>query len=141
MNHFELVSSSVWVSLDHILWHRVEFELILSRFGKIMSFLHIEWDLSIVSSFWCGYQKKVVRVIFLSKFLLLKTSSNWARGELKTLKKLYSMNVFQFRTQKSWSRVWVEYGSSVVWARFELECSQSDLVKALFFEGGHLTPP
>lgn len=51
------------------------------------------------------------------------------------------MNVFQFRTQKSWSRVWVEYGSSVVWARFELECSQSDLVKALFFEGGHLTPP
>ena len=51
------------------------------------------------------------------------------------------MNVFQFRTQESWSRVWVEYGSSVVWARFELECSQSDLVKALFFEGGHLTPP
>ena len=34
---FEFISSSVRVSLDHILWHGLEFELILSRFGKIMS--------------------------------------------------------------------------------------------------------
>ena len=33
-------------------------------------------------------------------------------------------------------RVWFECGLSAI----ELECSQSDLVKALFFEGGHLTP-